>query len=316
MNTSVIRYLPWVLWTRRIIQEWKPEIVHAHRVSGAGWLAAFSGFHPLVVTPWGSDLYQHPQRSWIARWLARYTLQRADLVTADSQDLCNTAIHFGASPERTCLVQWGVDRAIFHPAEKPAEWKKRLGITTEKVILNPRALTPIYNQETLLRAIPAVQASHPDSIFVLRDHNAEFAYKQQVLAVIEELAIQPAIRWVQSIEPWEEIAGLYQTADVVVSLATSDGTPISVLEAMSCGIPVIASDLPSLREWITPGKNGELVPVDDAGRLSTALIDLLKDGERRRVYSSRNLVLVATRADQNLEMEKMERLYQGALTNR
>ena len=101
LNISVVKYFYWEFQLRQILRSWQPDILHAHRVSSAGWLGAFSGFHPFVVTPWGSDLYLHPQRSAAARRLAKIVLSRADLVTADSSDLCRKAIDYGARASAT-----------------------------------------------------------------------------------------------------------------------------------------------------------------------------------------------------------------------
>jgi glycosyltransferase involved in cell wall biosynthesis len=169
INARVIKYVIWEIYIRQFLDRWRPDILHAHRVSSAGWLGAFSGFHPFVVTPWGSDLYQHPQRSRLARWLAFYTLRHADLVTANSQALSKQAILFGALPERTHLIRWGVDFERVHPLRNRDSQKKILGISDNPVILSPRALRPIYNIDILIEAMPRVLSVIPHVILVLRD---------------------------------------------------------------------------------------------------------------------------------------------------
>ena len=309
-DASALRWPAWALWTRQIVHRWRPDVLHAHRVSSAGWLAAASGFHPLVITPWGTDLYQHPQRSRLARWLAGFVLRRADLATADSQDLRRQAIHFGAAAERSHVVQWGVDTAVFRPGDS-AEWRQRLALGAAPVILRPRAVHPIYNLDSIVAALPAVRASFPGAVLVLRDYNTDAATKAQLQSQIAALRLQDAVRWVGPLPRYEDSAGLYCLADVAVSVPTSDGTPVSVLEAMACGAPIVASDLPSLREWITPGDNGLLVLAGDAQALAQAIVELLADPLRRAAFSQRNLDLIRQRADHDVEMGKMEALYVG-----
>jgi glycosyltransferase involved in cell wall biosynthesis len=313
LDLPVIRYIFWELRVRNIIRIWKPDVLHAHRVSSAGWLGAFSGFHPFVVTPWGSDLYLHPDRSATARWLARYVMKKADLVTADSLDLCRKAIDFGAREAATHVIQWGVDLALFQPGNDLAYLRRSLMIEVGPVILSPRGLNPVYNIDTIIRSIPRVKKEFPEVVYLLRKYNEEPGYQSQVEQLIQELDLSQTVRWVGRIEPWQAVADYYKLADIVISVPSSDSTAVSVLEAMACGAPVIASDLPSTREWITDGENGLLVAVKDVEQLAQATIRLLQNPKQRGIFSDLNRKLVEDKANHELEMEKMEQLYLGLL---
>ena len=313
INVPVIRYFFWEFWIRNILRRWKPDVLHGHRVSSAGWLGAFSGFHPFVVTPWGSDLYLHPDRSLAARWLAKVVLKTADLVTADSADLCQKAITFGAQEDATHVIQWGVDMALFNPSKDVAYLREALRIGNGPVILSPRGLNPVYNIDTIIRSIPLVKQEFPEVVYLLRRYNEDLMYQRKVEKLILDLDLSQSIQWIGKIEPWEKVADYYNLADLVLSVPSSDSTAVSVLEAMACGAPVIASDLPSTCEWITSGDNGLLVPVRDPVRLAEDTIRLLSDLHLRTLFSNKNKVLVQEKANHQIEMEKMERLYLGLM---
>lgn len=310
-NVRVLRYPFWELQTRKIIRRWQPDILHAHRVSSAGWLGAFSGFHPLVVTPWGSDLYQQPARSALASRLARFTLPRADVVTADSQDLCSLAVRFGANQEATKMIQWGVDTSVFFPAARSLDWQNRLHIHGKPVILSPRGVNRIYNLDIIIQALAQVRLAYPEIILILREYNVDPGYKLELEQLIDSSGLRANIRWIKQIEPYAQLVELYRLADIVVSIASSDGTPVSVLEAMACGIPVIAGDLPSLREWINNKDNGLLVPLRDPDRLAGLMINLLENSATRNLFAARGRALIAEKAEHGIEMTKMEHLYWG-----
>lgn len=312
-NTPVLKYWLWAQQTRKLLQQIKPDILHAHRVSRAGWVAASTGFHPLVVTPWGSDLYLQPSRSVIARRLANLVLHRADLVTADSQDLCSLAVKMGANRSATHLIQWGVDTTLFNPNGNPAVGRERYRIQGSPVILSPRGMSPIYNIDILVTAFAQVRAKIPEAVLVLRDYNTNPVYKEKIITMIDRLNLSSAVVWVGLLEPWEQTVDLYRAANLVISLASSDGTPVSVLEAMACGIPVIASDLPSIREWITPENNGLLVSPRDEHSLASAIVRLLSNPALMASFSQQNLHLIKERADHETEMRKMEQLYTALL---
>lgn len=312
-NVSLIKYLVWSYQLRRLIAHLEPDILHAHRVSVAGWLAASINFHPLVITPWGSDLYQHPERSLIAKWLAKFVLGRADLVTADSRDLCQQAIRYGANPKYTHLINWGVNLDVFMPGEKPIDMLNMLKILTGPIILSPRAVKPIYNLDMIVRTIPTIRNQFPNVVYIFRDYNTDPKYKLHIDNLINELDVSKSVRWLERIEPWELNADVYRLADLAISIASSDGTPGSVLEAFACGVPVIASDLPSLREWIKDGHNGYLVSPRNSDDLESALLKLLNHPEKINQFRNMNLSLVRQKADQDIEMHKMDKLYRKLL---
>lgn len=316
VNMSVIRYFFWGIWVRQILRSWNPDVLHAHRVSSAGWLGAFSGFHPLTVTPWGSDLYLHPDRSRTASWLARRVMKSADLVTADSLDLCRKAIDFGARAESTHVIQWGVDLSLFKPVENRTHLRSLFGVSDGPVVLSPRGMNPVYNIDTIIRSIPLVKQAFPDVVYLLRMYNEDPKYQQEVEKLIVDLDLQHSIQWIGKIEPWERIVDTYNLADLAVSVPSSDSTAVSLLEAMACGLPVIASDLPSTREWIADSDNGTLVPVRDHLSLAEATIRLLRDPHQRANFAEKNLLLVQEKANHQTEMEKMEQLYLGLLSSR
>jgi L-malate glycosyltransferase len=313
INLPVVHYFSWEFRVRNILKRWKPDVLHAHRVSSAGWLGVFSGFHPFVVTPWGSDLYLHPDRSPTARWLAKYVMRSADLVTADSADLCQRAIDLGAREEATHVIQWGVDMTLFKPSKDIANLRTALRIGNGPVILSPRGLNPVYNIDTIIRSIPLVKRVFPEVVYLLRRYNEDPSYQVEVEKLILALDLSQAIRWIGKIDPWERVADYYYLADLILSVPSSDSTAVSVLEAMACGVPVIASDLPSTREWISNGENGILVPIRDPVSLAEATIQLLNDPNQCAVFSNKNKILVQEKANHQIEMEKMEQLYLGLM---
>jgi glycosyltransferase involved in cell wall biosynthesis len=117
------------------------------------------------------------------------------------------------------------------------------------------------------------------------------------------------------VDPYERVADIYRLADVVVSVPTSDSTPVSILEALACGIPVITTDLPALHEWLTPGESGLMVSQRDSHELATALCQMLTNIELADRLRKIGPTIIETRANHQLEMEKMEELYQSLLDN-
>ena len=109
--------------------------------------------------------------------------------------------------------------------------------------------------------------------------------------------------------PEGELPELYSAADITVSVCSSDGTPVSVLEAMASGSAVVAGDLPSLREWIRDGETGLLVPVGNVEALAARLLRLVGDVSLRRKLGELAREVVEERADRTKELAEMEQVY-------
>ncbi len=309
INVRKLRYLAWGLAARRIVHEIQPDVLHAHEVAGDGWVGAVAGYHPFVVTAWGSDLLVGPARSWVHRQLARWVLRRADHVTCVSENLASVAHALGADPARLEVAPWGVDTTVFHPGSANAALYQQLDLGTGPVVLSIRALRPLYNPLDIAQAIPRVLEQVPEAQFIIRTYSYDTDLLTKFQAIVREHDAAKVVHYVGDLPDDNAVAELYRIADVAVSVPSSDGTPLSVLEAMACGAPVVVSDLPSLREWITDGENGLLVPVRDAEALAEAIIQLLRDPQQRAEFRQRNLNLIRERADHQVEMAKMESLY-------
>ena len=316
LYVPVIRFPIWVLILRQILHRWEPDILHAHRVNSAGWIGAFSGFHPYMVTPWGSDVFIQPERSRVARILARYTLKRADLITTNSQSMSEQVIRLGAHLDAIKRVQFGVELDVFNPSASTSleriDLRRRLSLTMDaQLVLSPRAIRPLYNIDVILQSIPSVRQSFPDAVFLFTDYNRDPVYKEHLDRIVRNLGLEECIRWLPPTSSRNEMAELYRMSAVVVSVPFSDGTPVSVLEAMACGTPVISSDLPSLREFITNGENGWLVPVGQTVPLADAITQLLAQPELARDMGRKANQVVAENFDYDQEMKLTESIYKG-----
>ena len=303
------RILRNVFELRRFLRSFKPEVVHAHYINECGWLGALSGFHPFVLTAWGSDVYIAPQRSRLARVMNPWTVRRADYVTADSQDLIEQLRRMGASQRTTSVVGWGVDLRQF--GERSGKrWRVANGIREDQpVILSPRRWVENSNISVILDAFATVLQRRSDSVLVLRDlPDSSTEVARRIRAQVQDLGVCAATRIVGEL-PEADLPAMYSAADITVSVCSSDGTPASLLEAMAGRSTVIGGDLPSLREWITEGRTGVLVPVGDHRALADRLLRLIEDETWRLGLADAAYEVVRARGDRTRILEGMEEVY-------
>lgn len=284
------------------------DLVHVHW-AGFAYLPLIAGLKPYVVTAWGSDIYKISDYTIEIQEQIVRALRNAALVTVDSEDLKREITNLGVSRTRIKVVQWGVDTKIFRPCSKDDFLLHELGVEGRRIIYSPRNLAPIYNNDVILKAIKVLLNRFPDVLLVQKHYNCSHEKISEYLATATKIGVHNNVKLIGNM-PYEQLPIVYSLADAVISVPSSDGTPMSILEGMACGVVPVVSDLPSLREWIQNGINGFLVPIGDHIQLADRLSQLLDDPEFSNIVKKRNLDLIQKRADHNVNMIQMENLYQ------
>lgn len=100
-------------------------------------------------------------------------------------------------------------------------------------------------------------------------------------------------------------------ADVYVSTSLSDGTSLSLLEAMACALPVVVTEIPSNKEWVINGQNGFLAPPKNPNEVSKRVLTVLKNSNIREEMGQRNLSIAKDKADWIKNVDKLERIYES-----
>ncbi|QNM97370.1 glycosyltransferase [Chitinimonas koreensis] len=291
---------------RTLVRRLRPDLVHGHYLTSYGFWAAASGHRPLVLTAWGSDVLVTPQRSRLMRQLTGWTLRRADLVTADSQDALEAIARYRPRA-RLEQIQWGVDLARFGAG--PAADDD--GVFR---IVSLRSWEPLYNIDRILAGFARASRQRPDRpmhLHLLGGGSLEAALRRQA----DELGIAAQVSFHGQLDEAALIA-LLQRAQLSVSIPGSDATAMSLLESMAAERPVLVSDLAANRQWVDP-RGGRLVPPHDVDAIAAAMLAVLDTPAARRAEMGRhNRAIVAARASRAQEMDRMAELYQALLAKR
>jgi glycosyltransferase involved in cell wall biosynthesis len=300
--TSGVRYFTAIPALRRIVRTVRPDGLLALYGGGLATMAALSGFTPYAVYAVGSDVHlvSGPRRA-----LTSWTFRRAGCVFANGQHLAEAARRLSPGADVLPLYM-GVSTAAFTPAAAPAAPVR---------IVCTRGFESIYNNEYLVRGLAAM----PDLGI---EYEVRFLGPGPLLNETRALAnrILPAetrrrVRFWGGM-PWEEVRRELRSAHIYASLSLSDGTSTSLLEAMSCGLFPVLSDIPANREWIAESRNnGILVPLNWPVALGHALARAIRDRAWRERAAAVNRALVVERADSATNLARMaeylERLVTG-----
>lgn len=300
-----LRHIRAAFAVRKALTEWAPNILHAHNVTGYGYWAALSGFHPLVMTSWGSDLLVLPKSSPFVEMMVRWSLRNADLITADANSLGETARDLVGRPTDVRSLQWGVDLSEFR-SDPPPDFRDRLRGDADFVFLSTRRLRPLYNIPIIIDAFASISPRERNARLVIV---GEDELSDSLRTQAEQLSLEDRIYFTGWLSR-EELVYALLCCDAYLTIPSSDSTPLSLLEAFAARLPVIASDLPAIREWITPRENGVLVAPGFKKPLREAMVELISDPERALEWGRQNRAMVEQRADRNREMRKLLKWYQ------
>ena len=185
------------------------------------------------------------------------------------------------------VVHNGVDVARFRSADPDlaAALRQRAGAADRPLILAVGGIEPRKGSDTLMAGMAALGRSGGRTgrrpvLAVVGGHSFQDyrEYRDRVLSSLPGLGLRLDDDVVLlGTVPDAELPGWYTAADVLAFPSTKEGWGLAVLEAMSAGLPVVASDLPVFREYLRPGQDALMVPVDDAGALAAALGTVLDD---------------------------------------
>jgi glycosyltransferase involved in cell wall biosynthesis len=189
---------------------------------------------------------------------------------------------------------------------------RRLGLDERPFVFSPRAIKPLYNHETILKAFAGLGDGHQ---LVMTSRNADPGHLERLLTAATQDGFRDRVRIIGDAAD-DDMVALYQAAAVVVSAPLSDSFPISLLEAMACGAPVVAGDLPPIRAVLAETPTS-IVPTQDAEALLVALRRMLEMSpeQRRRLGATLRELAVRT-ADYETNMLRMEELYRELAARR
>ena len=146
---------------KRVINEIKPDVIHAGPIQKSAFLTALTGFKPLVSMSWGSDMLVDAERNLFWRAASRFTLKKTSILVGDCLAVQNKALDFGF-PEEDCVIfPWGVDLQHFRPL-KNSDLRKRLGWENDFVLLCLRSWEPIYGVDIFVKAFARAAREIPE----------------------------------------------------------------------------------------------------------------------------------------------------------
>jgi glycosyltransferase involved in cell wall biosynthesis len=224
---------------------------------------------PLIMVMHGGELPEFVRR--FPRWTKR-VLDRPTLLTAPSPFL---AREIGALGYDVRVIPNVVDLSLY-PFRERSEIRPKL--------IWMRSFHPIYNPEMAIRVLARLRESQPDAILTMA--GSDKGLENNSRSAAREFGVADAVRFVGFLN-WKSKLEELSAADIYLNTNRKDNMPVSVVEAQAMGLPVVATNVGGLPFLIENGKNGFLVPTEDANQMA-AKIKTLLDNPQTTASFSRN----------------------------
>ena len=293
---------------QRVLCEIAPDLVHAGPIQSCGHVTALSRFHPWLLTSWGSDLLFQAEQGPEWKQAAQAALSSADAFFCDCDTVRDAAKQLAEIPDsRIVQFPWGIRKGLFGPVGALPSDEECQRESGAHVFISTRSWEPLYGIDILLEAFR--QAYRVDSsLRLLLLGSGSEAGRVQEFVEVHGLG-----RVIRTLRPQvkEDMPKWFRTADAYVSCAQSDGTSVSLLEAMATGLPVVVSDIPSNREWVVEAQNGWLASAGSSEEFADRLLRAARlRPEQRKLFSERNQRIVEERADWDRNFPRLLEMYE------
>ncbi|MGZ4099081.1 MAG: glycosyltransferase, partial [Bacteroidia bacterium] len=195
-NSTKFGYLKNVRTLKKVISKFKPDILHAHYATSYGLIGALSGFHPYVISSWGTDVMKFPQKNFVAKSILKYNFRKADLLCATSNTI-KEYIH-SIIDKPVSVIPFGVNVNIFKP--KPVD---SLFEDNNFVIGSIKPLELLYNNDVLIRSFAKLSKKYDFvRLVIIGSGSAENFLKQ----LTRQLNVEDKVKFTGRI-PFEKISG-------------------------------------------------------------------------------------------------------------
>jgi glycosyltransferase involved in cell wall biosynthesis len=301
-DLPILRALVGYIWRERI------DIIHTHLLAAdiMGRLAGFITRRPVVSTIHNAriDLDREPRHTqWMERWSAHLWCRRLIVVSTLLRD--EIATWFGLPLSKVLAIPNGIDTARFRPPPgfDPEAKKRELLRGNYRMVTNVARLMPQKGQRYLIEAAAQLTPTMPDVRFLMVGDGALRAELEDLALAhgVADAFVFPGIR--------TDIPEILAASDLFVLPSLWEGLPLSLLEAMAAGCPVIATDVGGVSEVLHHQETGLLVPPADVQALAAAMADCLDHPERARERAATAEAMVAHKYDTRAMIRKWEAVY-------
>jgi len=294
--SSIFTKLTYFTYTSKLknaIKQFAPDVLHAHYATSYGLVGRLSGFHPFVISAWGTDVMKFPEQGGFNKKLLVNNFKQADLICATSNTIKEYINKVIEKPVK--IIPFGVDCEQFAPLKQSNK--------NEIIIGCIKSLEPIYRIEMLINAFKAVLDKCTDKklrLLIVGGGSLE----NQLKDLCKQLNIVEQVTFTGKVQH-SEVISYYQQMDVFCNLSEYESFGVSIIEAMACELPVVATETGGAKDIIVSPELGMLVAVNSLDGATKAILQLVNDAELRNSIGKKSRAHVLDKYNWNTNVTEM-----------
>lgn len=287
---------------KSILREIQPDVLNAHYASGYGTLARLSGYHPLVLSVWGSDVYDFPYELRVKMSIIQKNLDAADVICSTSEVMKTQTEKLLTKSKKIFVTPFGIDTAQFTP-------KKDFSHDV-RVIGTVKALAPKYGIGTLIKAFAIVLDKLGKETRLKLVIAGDGPQRKELEDLAAELNVSDKCEFLGKI-PHEKVPEVLHSFDIYAALSELDSESfgVAILEASACGLPVVVSNAGGLPEVVADGQTGIVVPKNNPKAAADAIVSLIQSSQLRLTYGRNGIERVKRLYSWSKCYEILERVF-------
>lgn len=296
----------------RLLESERIDVVHAHQYTPFAYGIAtriFGRRPPVLFTEHGRFFPDYP--NWKRKAFNSLLRRRSDRFVAVGHAVREALVNNEGLPRtRIQVVYNGIDlsRSQSEPCS-PCQVRESLGIAKDAiVVLTVARLDPIKDHRTALAAIARAVRQIPQLRYLIVGDGPQ---RESIEREITSLGLRDTVSMLGT---RRDVNAMLSASDIFLLTSVSEGIPVTILEAMAAGVPVVATEVGGVPELVDDGVTGFLAPASDSAALADSIVRLCASAELRRSVAERARQRVASDFSQSTMIDEYARLYQEMTT--
>ena len=278
--------------------------IRAGERHGTGTVLTVFDVHSMIPRVW----YKQIPMRMIEGYMARRTLPEASMVLVRAPSLVAPLVEMGGVPDRIKVTSSGVRDESLGSFDGEG-FKRSRSVHGSPVILYVGRLHPLKGPQFLIEAGPAIIKEFPDASMVFAGPD-QVGYEEVLRSRAAKLGVGSHVHFLGPVYDFTEKMSMYASCDVFVLPTSYEGTSQSIFEAMAQGKPVVSTTVGGVPYQLTDGVEGRLVPYAEVGPLTSAILQILRDGRLSSEMGAKGRLRVASQRYSVLTSD-LEKIYEA-----